>query len=358
MLTYTLCARRALLVALLFSLSLLTPLSAPRAQVDDDTARAVELHKRAQERFQYGEFDEAAKLYREALALIDHPDLKVRLAQVLTAQNNHQGALDLCSEALESPLLTEQTRKAAGECIKSSQLRLDEVSATVNTSPTGAQLRLDGAPLGRTPWRGVLPPGRRQFDFELEGHHPTSRLVNARRGGKVYLNVSLMPKGLGGLLTLRTTPEGANILIDDEFVGQSPLVSFPTAVGTHQLKVMLPGYVSEVRPLNMSEGRVEELMIYLTPERGRVSATDLWPAWALMGTGALTGVMGGLFGFQALSARSDADSLARSDGSPAGRDAYNLHVRDMESYRSTSDILWVSSAVLVTGGLTWWLLSR
>lgn len=325
---------------------------------DDETNRAVTLHKEAQELYKQGKFVEARALYLQALKLIEHPDLRVRLAQVNTALEQHVEAFENCTKALDSSLLTEQTRKAANECIKSAQVRLDEAVAMVTSNPSGAQLWLDGNSLGQTPWRGVIAPGRRQFDFELQNHTPTSRVINVSKAQKLQLNVRLIPIGLGGLLTIRSSPEGANILLNEEFIGQTPLSSFPTAVGAHRIKVILPGYLTEERPLMMTEGNVQELMIYLNPEKGRVSATDLWPAWALLGTGALTAILGGVFGYQALDARNQADTLARTDGTEVGRAEYRLLIRDMENSQSTSDILWGTGGVLLTSGLVWWLLSE
>jgi len=353
------CAQLKSLICALVTLTLwLSPARSLYAQEDGDTSRAVTLHKQAQELYKEGRFAEARDLYIQALKLIEHPDLRVRLAQINTALGEHSEALENCNKALESELLTEQTRRAAGECVKSAQLRMNEAVGLIDTNPTGAKLWLDGNSLGQTPWQGLLSPGRRQFDFELKGHIPSSRMINVAPGQKVKLTIRLLPEGLGGLLTLRSSPSGANIVLDEDFIGQTPLSSFPTASGLHQIKVSLPGYLMEQRSINMTEGNVQELMIYLSPERGRVSATDQWPAWALMGTGVLTSVMGGLFGYQALSARNSADTLARTDGTELGRSDYRLYIRDMETSRFTSDVLWGTSAVLLTSGLVWWLLSE
>lgn len=97
---------------------------------------------------------------------------------------------------------------------------------------------------------------------------------------------------------------------------------------------------------------------YLKPSRGQVSATDLWPAWGLMSAGVLTGLMAGYFGYQALDARNQADDLALKDGSLASYDEYRFIVRDMESAQSTADIMLVTSGVMLTSGLTWWLIAR
>jgi len=236
--------------------------------------------------------------------------------------------------------------------VQTANARLDEVTAVIDTNPQGAKISLDGSPIGLTPWRGVLPPGRRQFDFELDGYRAATRLVDATKGSKVNLRVFLLPNNIGGLITLHSTPEGANVLLDDEFIGQSPIISFPTSVGAHTLKVVLPGYNPEVRPIVMSEGQSAELSVFLAPERGNVSALDLWPAWAMMGASGLMAALGGLTGWQALDARNAADRLARN---AVQQGQYNIHINEMETYRTLSDVMWISSGVLLTGGLTWWL---
>lgn len=356
-LTQALRARlHALILVILMALSLpphtLTPPRAHAQSGEDVTAQAVALNKRAQAAAQAGRYEEATRLYRQAIALIEHPDLLVRLAQVLTIQGDHKGALASCQRALSSELLTSQTEVVARECVQTANARLDEVVAVIDTNPQGAKISLDGSPIGLTPWRGVLPPGRRQFDFELDGYRPSSRLVDAVKGSKVNLRVLLLPNNIGGLITLHSTPEGANVLLDDEFIGQSPIISFPTSVGAHTLKVVLPGYNPEIRPLVMSEGQSAELSVYLAPERGNVSALDLWPAWAMMGASGLMAALGGLTGWQALNARDAADNLARN---AVQQGQYNIHINEMETYRALSDVMWISSGVLLTGGITWWL---
>lgn len=344
----------ARLLATLLALLVCGPLPpASYAQSGEDvTEQAVALNKRAQSAAQAGRYDEAVRLYRQAIALIEHPDLLVRLAQVLTVQGDHRGALSSCQRALSSELLTPQTETVARQCVSTANAHLDEVTAVIDTNPQGASIRLDGSPIGLTPWRGSLPPGRRQFDFELDGYRAATRLVDATKGSKVNLRVLLLPNNIGGLITLHSTPEGANVLLDDEFIGQSPIISFPTSVGAHTLKVVLPGYNAEQRPIMMSEGQSAELAVYLTPERGNVSALDLWPAWAMMGASGLMAALGGLTGWQALNARNDADKLARN---AVQRDQYNLHINDMNTYSTLSDVMWISSGVLLSGGVVWWL---
>ena len=323
-----------------------------------DVERAIALDREAKALISEGNFFEATERYREALSIFEHPDLYINLARAEMKLGEFDSAFSACSKALRSPLLTPQAKSAATKCVTEAQAKMTEIRAAISTYPPGAKLRLDGRAIGQTPWEGFLPPGRRQFDFELEGHVAITRIVNAVPGARIKLQVRLIPEGMGGLITLRTVPEGANVLLDNEFIGQSPVVSFPTATGPHALQLILAGHLPESQQIFVQEGVNQELNFYLKPERGRVSATDLWPAWGMISAGVLTSALAGYFGFQALGAYDEAKRLALSDGRPEQYSAYRLQVQSMENAQQTSDILWVTSGVMVTSGVIWWLIAR
>lgn len=323
-----------------------------------DVKRAIELDRRAKQLITQGEYYEASELYREALKIFEHPDLFINLAKSEIELKEYQSAYSACVKALRSPLLTPQKRVIATQCVTDMQAKMNEIRAQVDTYPTGAKLRLDGQPLGQTPWEGLLAPGRRQFDFELEGYESMTRSVNAVAGANLRLKVRLIPKGMGGVVTLRTVPKGASVLLDNEFIGQSPVIAFPTSKGAHSLQLILKGHLAEVQQIYVGEGGNEEFNFYLKPVRGRVSATDLWPAWGLLSAGVITGVIGGFFGYKALSARNQARDLAQEDGTLAGYEEYRFQIRDMNNASQTADILWATSGVMVTSGAIWWLVAR
>ncbi len=329
-----------------------------QAQSPDDIQRAVALDQEAKALIEAGQFRSAVEKYREAISLIEHPDLLINLARAELKLGEAQNAYRACSKALSSPLLTPKAKAAASSCIQEAQHKMNEIQAMVSTYPPGAKLRLDGRPLGQTPWRGQLGPGRRQFDFELSGHLPVSRTINAVPGAQIKLQVRLIPEGMGGLLSLTTIPEGANVMFDNEFIGQTPINAFPTSSGGHRLQLILKGYLTESHQVFVAESQNQEMNFYLKPVRGQVSATDLWPAWGLMSAGALTSLMAGYFGYQALSARNEANDLALKDGSLARYDDYRFLIRDMESAQNTADIMWVTSSLMITSGITWWLIAR
>ena len=342
---------------LVFSLVVSSP-SYTHAQSEEDVNKAIELDCSAKQLIAQGKYQEAIELYREALEIIEHPDLMINLAKAELNLGEAKRAFSACSKALASPLLTPQAREAASACISEAQAQMNQIRAFISTYPSGAQLRLDGRSIGQSPWKGQLAPGRRQFDLELDGHVPVSRTVNAVPGAHIKLQVRMIPKGMGGLITLHTSPEGANVVLDNEFIGQTPIISFPSSKGSHGLEITMKGFLSERHQVLISEGQNHELNYYLKPIRGRVSATDLWPAWGLLSAGLLTGVLAGYFGYKALNSRNQANDLALTDGSQSAYDEYRFLLRDMNSAKETSDILWSTSGLMLTGGLTWWLVVR
>lgn len=324
----------------------------------DEVQRAVELDRRAKQLIAEGKHYEAAELYRKALRLFEHPDLFLNLAQAELELREYQSAYSACTKALQSPLLTPGKRREASQCVAEAQKKMNEIHAVINTYPPKAQVRIDGQSVGETPWSGQLAPGRRQFDFSLEGFERATRSLNAVPGAQVKLTVRLIPEGMGGVVTFRTTPPGASVMIDNEFIGKSPITSFPISKGSHSLQIVLNGHLPENQQIYIGEGGNEEFSFYLKPLRGRVSATDLWPAWGLISTGILTGALGGYFGYRALDARDNARTLALQDGTALGYQEYRLQVRDMENAAQTADILWVTSGVMLTSGTLWWLIAR
>ena len=172
------------------------------------------------------------------------------------------------------------------------------------------------------------------------------------------MKIRLLPMGLGGLLSVETVPNGASLMLDTQFIGNTPIRAFPVTGGAHNLQVILDGYLTENRTVYVAEGQTTENMIYLNPKSGQMSAKDLWPAWTLIGLGVVTATLGGVFGYQAYGARKDANLLATSDATAIGRIKYDQEVGNMRTYRTTSDILWITSIVSLGTGFTWWGLSH
>lgn len=111
-----------------------------------------------------------------------------------------------------------------------------EVAAVVAISITSTpevELLLDGVSLGRTPWSGRLPAGRRVFTLQNKALG-----INATRAltlrGEAVSEAFTFEKGFVAV----TAPEGAAIFIDGVRVGTAPLRGeIPVYEGSHRITV-------------------------------------------------------------------------------------------------------------------------
>jgi hypothetical protein len=136
----------------------------------------------------------------------------------------------------------------------------------------GAQVLLDGARLGDTPWSGAVGVGR---------HALVVRSRDGRRGHAEEILVAASDKTrvvarlvkLQGKLTITTTPPGAAILLDGKPLGVTPLEGATLDAGRHQLALRLAGYRDELLALVIGAGETRSLRRTLALLRAPVAAT-------------------------------------------------------------------------------------
>ena len=74
-----------------------------------------------------------------------------------------------------------------------------------------------------------------------------------------------------GLVEITTSPENANILIDGEQTGTSPLRKDSVVTGQHRIVIILPGYETLTKLINVDEGKSTIVNEILAPQTGILS---------------------------------------------------------------------------------------
>lgn len=126
----------------------------------------------------------------------------------------------------------------------------------IESAPAGARVRLDGQPVGETPYRAEVAPA----EHELEVTHPTHRSVvqtiSPRAGETLSLWFELAGRVAQAppIIAVSTDPPGAQVFIDNKLVGAAPL-KVPSTPGTHEIRLALDGYLT--RPGLAQEGRLQ-----------------------------------------------------------------------------------------------------
>ena len=149
------------------------------------------------------------------------------------------------------------------------EVRLNPIPRTgtlyLESSPSGAEVYLEGRLQGRTPLRLTLNEGTYRVELRLPGHEPYQATVRVERGRETRLSASLRPLRTGELY-LEARPEGAEVYIDGRLVGRSPL-RVSLEAGLREVRVVAPGYGEYRAMVEVRPGESVRLLVELVPVR-------------------------------------------------------------------------------------------
>ncbi|MFV8818684.1 PEGA domain-containing protein [Haliea sp. E17] len=140
---------------------------------------------------------------------------------------------------------------------------------SLDSAPTGAEILVDGEPAGTTPATLELIEGERQLLLRSPGFADGIRELAVVAGEAQDLgSITLLPAA--GLLQLDTRPSGANVTLDGEFQGQTPLQLEVSPGRDHRLSVFKPGYRRHSETIRMQAAQADERSIALQAQLGEV----------------------------------------------------------------------------------------
>jgi serine/threonine protein kinase len=109
---------------------------------------------------------------------------------------------------------------------------------SIESRPGGAEVFLDGTPLGRTPLHQVVVKGKAEtLRLEKPDYLPLDVALKAEDRD---LSLRLQPAPFD--VAVASEPPGAEAFLDGEAKGRTPLSAQVPAEGTHQLRLTLEGY--------------------------------------------------------------------------------------------------------------------
>ena len=83
------------------------------------------------------------------------------------------------------------------------------------------------------------------------------------------------PVGKVGFITVKTSPKGAFVLVDNKIVGITPYLSEEISVGNHKISVSLEGYEMAAKRVNIEEGKENTLEFLLVAEKKPAKKTEI-----------------------------------------------------------------------------------
>lgn len=161
-----------LCLALTLIVSAPSALADPTSVVEADREWANSYYEKGMDAFRAGRYREAINAFREADRIAPSPALSFdvalaheQLGEVARALEHYREYLRRAPDASERTRIEERISELEGKLV---ELGLQQV--TIQSSPPGANLSIDGLPLGRTPWTGELHLGGHELVASHAGH--------------------------------------------------------------------------------------------------------------------------------------------------------------------------------------------
>ncbi len=162
-------------------------------------------------------------------------------------------------------------------------------TVSISSTTTGAQIELDGKPIGTVPLPGpvTMEAGEHSIRAHLRGWSGYTDTFQVEAGGEVELEVDLVP--VAGILRVTTAEPGASVAVGGKALGVTPFDQ-DVALGKVTLTVSRPGYFDNVRELTLEAGKAYDIavqLVALPPETPKV--TQRWWFWTLIGVAVVGG---------------------------------------------------------------------
>ena len=112
-------------------------------------------------------------------------------------------------------------------------------SASIDSRPPGADITIDGVAHGKTPAKIAISPGRHSLDIRFEGT-TRSLVLEVEPGTNVSQYVEFAPPpaaATAGRLDIASDPSGAQVTLDGEAKGRTPLSIASVAAGEHTVVI-------------------------------------------------------------------------------------------------------------------------
>ena len=138
-------------------------------------------------------------------------------------------------------------------------------SVTINASD-GCTIYINNENKGVGVWKGRLDEGLYRIEARKPGHASVKETITVEKGEDKIVSLAA-PTPIYGGLNITSNPIGATIFIDNEKVGKTPDIINKVLIGTHSVRVEKEGYTSEMKQIDIVEGKIQELSVELNEKK-------------------------------------------------------------------------------------------
>ncbi|HUJ28277.1 MAG TPA: PEGA domain-containing protein [Myxococcales bacterium] len=145
---------------------------------------------------------------------------------------------------------------------------------SVQSDPPNANVLVDAAMVGRTPYSGEIQPGDHTVAVEAEGRMREERRLVAHEGQDANVSFALAPLPKTPAIAVESEPIGAQVILDSKERGRTPFLA-PLEKGHHEVVLKLEGHREVGTDFNMPSDRDLSIRLDLPVGQGTGSRLTL-----------------------------------------------------------------------------------
>ena len=139
----------------------------------------------------------------------------------------------------------------------------------VETDPPGAEIYLNEQRVGTTPYQGRQLAGSYELKLTHPLYHEYATEFALEEGATVNLTNIEMQSSFG-YWQLTTSPDSAEVFLDGQMVGTSPLPRGEISSGGHELRISKPLYHDHVETFTIDDGEEKTLSVEMEAAHGHL----------------------------------------------------------------------------------------
>ena len=148
-------------------------------------------------------------------------------------------------------------------------LQMEVGSLDIKSKPSGAIVLLDSNEVGTTPAAlSSIPVGPHEIKIKIDGYEDWKRSIIIKKGKVNSLNATLQLNI--GSISIESYPEKAKIILDGKEIGKAPKQLTDIIVGTHEVVVLMDGYVTWKKTIKVKTAKETSLTVDLKKESDTV----------------------------------------------------------------------------------------
>ncbi|HKO48466.1 MAG TPA: PEGA domain-containing protein [Polyangiaceae bacterium] len=248
----------------------------PKTEAELNKSQAAQRFDRGLQLFNEGDNAGALAEFKQTYALMPNPIVLFNIGLVYAAMSRPVDAVDALTPVVDSATLSPEQRERAQKTLTDQQQRIARVS--VSTVPAGARIDVDGVEVARTPLAGPLrvAEGNHVIGAVAEGYAPARKeiIVAGNADASVSFELLLSTAKRPANLTIRSRIVDAEVLLDDQPIGKTPLASsIAVPGGQHRIELRRAGYLSGKQQVEVGESSTAEVTLDLAVD-SRALAKD------------------------------------------------------------------------------------